>query len=74
MGVRALGVPVSREDSRALMHLWKYVGWLVGVDDDWLFDEEVAQHQVSYAVLLAQGDVTDAGSQLTTAWSIRRKI
>ncbi|OBC00832.1 MULTISPECIES: oxygenase MpaB family protein [unclassified Gordonia (in: high G+C Gram-positive bacteria)] len=67
MGVRALGVPVSREDSRALMHLWKYVGWLVGVDDDWLFDEEVAQHQFSYAVLLAQGDVTDAGAQLTTA-------
>ncbi|MEP9394927.1 oxygenase MpaB family protein [Gordonia sp. VNK1] len=67
MGVRALGVPVSDEDSRALMHLWKYVGWLIGVDEDWLFDEEVAQHQFSYAILLAQGEVTDAGAELTTA-------
>ncbi|PKZ63750.1 DUF2236 domain-containing protein [Gordonia terrae] len=67
MGVRALGVPVSRDDSRALMHLWKYVGWLIGVDDDWLFDSERDQHQLSYAVLLAQHDVTDAGAALTTA-------
>ncbi|WP_435172411.1 oxygenase MpaB family protein [Gordonia hongkongensis] len=67
MGVRALGVPVSRDDSRALMHLWKYVGWLIGVDDDWLFDSERDQHQLSYAVLLAQHDVTEAGAALTTA-------
>jgi hypothetical protein len=37
MGVRALGVPVVDEDSRALMHLWKYVGRLIEVDEDWLF-------------------------------------
>ncbi|MET4166414.1 MULTISPECIES: oxygenase MpaB family protein [Gordonia] len=67
MGVRALGVPVGRDDSRALMHLWKYVGWLIGVDDDWLFDSERDQHQLSYAVLLTQHDVTDAGAALTTA-------
>ncbi|MCR5978876.1 DUF2236 domain-containing protein [Gordonia jinghuaiqii] len=67
MGVRALGVPVGHDDSRALMHLWKYVGWLIGVDDDWLFDAERDQHQLSYAVLLAQHDVTDAGAALTTA-------
>ncbi|GAC69638.1 oxygenase MpaB family protein [Gordonia soli] len=67
MGVRALGVPVSQEDSRAMMHLWKYVGWLIGVDDDWLFDAERDQHQLSYAILLSQSDVTPAGAALTTA-------
>ncbi|NNG99260.1 oxygenase MpaB family protein [Gordonia araii] len=67
MGVRALGVPVGREDSRALMHLWKYVGWLIGVDDDWLFDDERSQHALSYAVLLVQSDVTAAGGQLANA-------
>ncbi|MDL9938806.1 oxygenase MpaB family protein [Gordonia sp. ABSL1-1] len=67
MGVRALGVPVSREESRALMHLWKYVGWLIGVDDDWLFDDERAQHQLSYAILLSQAEVSDAGPQLSRA-------
>ncbi|GAB91177.1 oxygenase MpaB family protein [Gordonia rhizosphera] len=67
MGVRALGVPISKDDSRALMHLWKYAGWLIGVDEDWLFDDERDQHQLSYAILLSQSDVTDAGAQLAGA-------
>jgi hypothetical protein len=33
---RLLGVRVSRADSRAVMHLWSYVGWLMGVDEEWL--------------------------------------
>ncbi len=64
MGVRALGVPINRADAHALMHLWRYVGWLIGVDDDWLFARERDQHQLSYNVLLVQDDVTDAGGQL----------
>ncbi|MFT3899306.1 MAG: oxygenase MpaB family protein [Gordonia sp. (in: high G+C Gram-positive bacteria)] len=67
MGVRALGVPVNKQDSAALMHLWKYVGWLIGVDDDWLFDDERDQHQLSYNILVSQGDVTEAGAQLSNA-------
>jgi hypothetical protein len=65
LGVRALGVPVSRRDSRAVMHLWRYVGWLLGVDEDWLFDAERDQHRFSYHVLLSQDDLTDAGRRLT---------
>lgn len=67
MGVRALGVPISRDESRAVMHLWKYVGWLIGVDADWLFDDERDQHQLSYAILLSQTGVTDAGGELSRA-------
>lgn len=40
MGVRALGIPVTRRDSRAVMHLWKYVAWLMGVQEEWLCDDE----------------------------------
>lgn len=29
LGVRAFGVPVSPKDSRAMIHLWRYVGWHV---------------------------------------------
>lgn len=65
IGVRALGVPVSRKDSRAVMHLWKYIGWLIGVDEKWLFDRERDQHRFNYHVLLSQDGVTEAGSQLT---------
>ncbi|WP_045742785.1 oxygenase MpaB family protein [Actinoplanes rectilineatus] len=34
--LRLLGVRVSGADSRAVMHLWSYVGWLMGVDEEWL--------------------------------------
>lgn len=65
IGVRALGVPVSRRDSRAVMHLWKYVGWLMGVDEQWLVDTERERHRVNYHVVLAQGPITEAGPQLS---------
>ena len=40
VGMRAMGIPVTRAESRAVMHLWKYAGWLMGVDERWLVDEE----------------------------------
>ena len=67
IGARALGVPVSRRESRALMHLWKYVGWLMGLHEDFLDDDEWARQHIDYHVLLAQGPITDAGPQLAQA-------
>lgn len=67
LGCRALGVPISRADSRAVMHLWKYVGWLTGVDEQWLVDTEREQHRLSYHVLRAQAGLTEAGPQLAGA-------
>lgn len=64
IGVKALGVPVSRDESRAVMHLWKYVGWLMGVGDEWLVDTERERHRMNYHVVLAQADITDAGPKL----------
>lgn len=64
LGVRALGVRVTREDSRAVMHLWKAVGWVMGVNEDWLFDIEREQHRFNYHILLAQADITPAGAEL----------
>lgn len=67
LGMRALGYFVTREESRAVMHLWKYVGWLMGIDEDWLFDTEREQHVFNYHVLLVQDDVTPAGAALSGA-------
>ena len=55
LGVRALGVPVSRAESRAVMHGWKYIGWLMGVDEDMLVDSERERHRINYHVLMAPG-------------------
>ncbi|WP_197519793.1 oxygenase MpaB family protein [Pseudonocardia sp. HH130630-07] len=67
LGCRLLGRPVTRAESRAVMHLWRYVGWLLGVDEDWLFDDERAQNRFNHHVLLAQGDVTPNGAALAGA-------
>jgi hypothetical protein len=40
MGIRALGIPVLPSESKAVMHLWKYAGWLMGVQEKWLVDDE----------------------------------
>lgn len=67
LGARALGVPVSARESRDLMHLWRYVGWLMGVHEDFLVDDEWERHRIDYHVLLAQGPLTAAGPQLAQA-------
>lgn len=67
LGVRALGVPVSPADSDAVMHLWRYVGWLLGVDQDFLVARESERHRLNYHLLLAQADLTDAGPRLAQA-------
>ncbi|OBJ88732.1 oxygenase MpaB family protein [Mycobacterium asiaticum] len=67
LGVRLLGVRVIRRDSLAIMHLWKYVGWLMGVDEDWLCDTESQQHRLNYHLLLTQSDVSLAGPPLANA-------
>ncbi len=67
LGVRALGWVVTTEESRAVMHLWKYVGWLMGVDEDWLFDTEREQNAFNYHILRVQDDQTPAGAALSSA-------
>ncbi len=36
MQARALGIRIPPDDARAIMHLWSYVGWLMGVDEEYL--------------------------------------
>ncbi|MFD8565791.1 oxygenase MpaB family protein [Streptomyces sp. NPDC059639] len=67
LGVRLLGVPVSRAESLAVMHLWKYVGHLLGVDEDWLCDRESEQHRLNYHLLLTQSYGGTAGPTLAGA-------
>ena len=35
-GLRKLGIPVTPRESRAVMQLWSYACWLMGVDERWL--------------------------------------
>jgi hypothetical protein len=67
LGCRGLGLRITREDSLAVMHLWKYIGWLMGVDEKWLVDTEREQNRINYHILLGQDDISDAGPKLAQA-------
>jgi hypothetical protein len=67
LGCRALGVRIPPSDSRALMHLWKWVGHLMGVHPGFLVDDERARYRINYHVLLAQAGISDAGPRLARA-------
>ena len=41
LGLRGLGIFPSQRESRAVMHFWKYLGWLMGVEEAWLVDNEL---------------------------------
>jgi hypothetical protein len=60
-GVRLLGIPVSRRESRAVMHLWSYACWLMGVDESWLRFREMEG-----LVLLHHAILTHAAPDSTT--------
>lgn len=64
MGVRALGVPVTRADARAVMHAWKYINWLMGVDEQWLTDNEMEGRRLLYQMIVAQLPPDETSKQL----------
>lgn len=67
LGQRLLGVPLSRRDGHAVMHLWRYIAWLMGVKEDWLHESARAGTVALYHNLLAQAPPDDSSRQLGAA-------
>lgn len=65
--VRYLGVPITHRESRAVMHLWRYIGWLMGVDERWLTDDEHSGRVLLYQILLTQAPPDESSWQLGRA-------
>jgi len=40
VGLRKLGIPVLPRESKAVIHLWSYACWLMGVEEKWLVQSE----------------------------------
>lgn len=47
---RVLGMRYSRREADAVLHLWCYVGWLMGVDTRWLPFDERAGLRMMYQI------------------------
>lgn len=61
---RVLGIRVPRDDAAAIMHLWSYVGWLMGVEDRWLPRTERTGRRVLGNVIAGFSAPEDSSRQL----------
>lgn len=67
LALRGTGVVVTPEDAHAMMHLWRYIGWLMGVDASWLYETEMAGRVGLYHNLLSQAPPDDSSVALGRA-------
>ncbi len=66
-GQRLLGVPLTKREGEAVMHLWRYIGWLMGVQERWLHTTEREARIALYHNLLAQAAPDESSRQLGSA-------
>jgi len=64
---RLLGIRVSRSDARAIMHLWSYAGWLMGVEPQWLPRTENIGRRVLYQFVSSDPGPDENGRVLADA-------
>lgn len=50
-GARTMGVIITPKESKAVMHLWRYTCWLMGVDAEWLNDDEHESRKLLFHTL-----------------------
>jgi hypothetical protein len=67
VGQRLLGVPLTKDEREAVLHLWRYIAWLMGVDERWLHAEENAATCALYHNLLSQAPADASSRQLGAA-------
>lgn len=66
-GLRLLGLRVSRAEGDDFIHLWRVIGWLIGVDPALLPDDERDASAWSEAIHLTQGPPDDDSRALVAA-------
>lgn len=65
-GLRLLGLHVDRSEGDDFIHLWRVIGWLIGVEEGLLPDDEASARTASEIIYLTQGP-PDADSRALVA-------
>jgi len=66
-GQRFMGVWLTRREGQAVMHLWRYIGWLMGVEERWLCNTEMEGRIALYQNLLSQAPSDESSRALGRA-------
>jgi len=67
VALKATGVVVSAADAHAMMHLWRYIGWLMGVDEDLLYEDEMQGRIGLYHNILSQAPPDESSAAMGRA-------
>jgi hypothetical protein len=67
IATRLLGVPYKADEAQAVMDLWRYVGWLMGVDERRLHKTELEAVVALYQNSLSQPGPDESGKILAGA-------
>jgi hypothetical protein len=63
LGLRMMGMRITPSESLAVMHLWRYIAWLMGLDERFLCETEKQGRVALYQNLLSQAP-PDSSSEL----------
>lgn len=69
LGIRAIGIFPTKSEVDAIMHFWKYTGWLMGVDEHWLIDKESEGWKLLQWMNYAHPQVDESSRQLAVSLS-----
>ena len=61
LGIRALGIFPNKTEIENFLHFWRYIGWLMGVEEKWLINQESEGWKLLYWMQFAHPQ-TDASS------------
>ncbi|WP_207301159.1 oxygenase MpaB family protein [Aquabacterium lacunae] len=67
IALKSTGTWLSRQDSEDVMHLWRAIGWLMGVDEALLVSSEQEGRVALYRNLLSQAPADDSSVALARA-------
>jgi hypothetical protein len=67
LGLRLTGDIITRRDADSVMHLWRYMGWLMGVEEALMCDDEQAGRVLLYRNLLSQAPSDESSVALGRA-------
>lgn len=64
LGIRALGIFPNQQETESFLHFWKYIGWLMGIDDQWLVTQETEGWRLLYWMQFAHPQSDDSSFAL----------
>lgn len=67
LALKTTGVWLTSRESQAVMHLWRYIGWLMGVDESLLSEQEQEGRVALYRNVLSQAGADESSVLLGRA-------